>query len=308
MQKILIMTDSACDLDKETIAEIGIKVIPFTITFGDKSFKEIFDKSTLEVYDMMENFSDIPKTAQITSSELEENFTEAYNKGYTDIIYVSINSKGSASFNNSLMAKGSFFENHPEAKGKLRIYNIDSKCYTGVYGYPIGEAVKKIRKGEKAEDIAAYFEEWFNAAAVYAVPMSLKYAKKSGRISAAAAFAGEMLGLKPLIEFADGDTSTVEKIRGEKNIIPRMLACLESRIVPQSPYMMVCGKSDALARELERELAKKCGRKAEAYYRVGGSRCRKHRNGACGCDLSKKKRKIKIRAGRLRLALIYFNA
>lgn len=61
MQKILIMTDSACYLDKETIAELGIKVIPFTITFGDKSFKEIFDKSTLEVYDMMENFSDIPK-------------------------------------------------------------------------------------------------------------------------------------------------------------------------------------------------------------------------------------------------------
>lgn len=271
MQKIIIMTDSACDLDKETIAELGIRVIPFTITFGDKSFRETFDKSTLEVYDMMENYSDIPKTAQITAFEFEENYADLFQQGYTDIINVSINSKGSATYSNSIMAKKSFFENHPEAKDKLRIYNLDSKCYTGVYGYPITEAVKKIKKGDSAESIVAYFEEWFNIAAVYAVPMSLKYAKKSGRISAAAAFAGEMLGLKPLIEFADGETSTVEKIRGEKNIIPKMLACLEKKMVPQTPYMMVCGKDDTIAKELEKELAKKYGRKAEAYYHVGAA-------------------------------------
>jgi DegV family protein with EDD domain len=280
MSEILIMTDSACDLDKETVESLGIKVIPFTITFGDKSFKETFDKSTHEVYDMMQNFDDIPKTAQITAFEFEENFNECYNLGYTDIIYVGINSKGSSTYNNSIMAKNSFFENHPEAKGKINIYNIDSKCYTGVYGYPITEAVKKIKKGESAEAIVAYFEEWFSVAAVYAVPITLKYARKSGRISAAAAFAGEMLGLKPIIEFADGGTSTVDKVRGEKNIIPKMLACLEKKMVPQAPYMMVCGKDDTVAKELEKELFKKYGRKAEAYYCVGAAVAAN-----IGCDL-----------------------
>mgnify|MGYP000761029091 CR=1 FL=1 len=271
MQKILLMTDSACDLDKKTLDSLGIKLMPFTITFGDKSFRETVDKTTLEVYDMMDNFADIPKTAQITAFEFEEAYMEAYEQGYTDIIYVSINSKGSATYNNSIMAKNNFFENNGNAKNKIRIYNVDSRCYTGVYGFPLCEAAKKISKGDSAESIVAYFEEWFKVTAVYAVPMSLKYAKKSGRISAAAAFAGEMLGLKPLIEFADGDTSTIEKIRGEKNIIPKMLACLDKKMVPQSPYMMVCGKSDAVAKELEKELAKKYGRKAEAYYRVGAA-------------------------------------
>lgn len=265
------MTDSACDLDRKTIEDLGIKLMPFMVTFGDKSFREIVDKSTLEVYEMMDNFSDIPKTAQITSFEFEEAYEEAFHQGYTDIIYVSINSKGSATYNNSIMAKENFFENHPEAKDEIRIYNIDSKCYTGVYGYPICEAVKKIKKGETAESITAYFEEWFEVSAVYAVPMSLKYAKKSGRISAAAAFAGEMLGLKPIIEFADGGTTTIEKVRGEKNIIPKMLNCLEKKMVPQAPYMMVCGKDDTLAKELEKELVKKYGRKAEAYYHVGAA-------------------------------------
>ncbi|MBQ8296649.1 MAG: DegV family protein [Ruminococcus sp.] len=271
MQKILILTDSACDLTKEAIEELGIRVIPFTITFGDKSFKETFDKSAFEVYEMMENFNDIPKTAQITAFEFEENYNEIYQQGYTDIIYVGINSKGSATYNNSIMAKESFFEAHPEAKDKFRIYNLDSTCYTGVYGYPITEAVKKIKKGASAEEIVAYFEEWFSSVVVFAVPMTLKYAKKSGRISAAAAFAGEMLGLKPLIQFLDGGTATLEKIRGEKNIIPKMMACLEKNMVPQTPYMMVCGKDDTLAKELEKEIIKKYGRKAESYFNIGAA-------------------------------------
>lgn len=271
MQKIMIMTDSACDLDANAIEELGIKVIPFTITFGDKSFKETFDKTTLEVYDMMENFNEIPKTSQITAFEFEENYEELFKQGYTDIIYVSINAKGSATYNNSIMAKNSFYENHPEAVETLRIYNIDSKCYTGLYGYPITEAVKKLNKGASAEELIAYFKEWFDSAVVYAVPMSLKYAKKSGRISAAAAFAGEMLGLKPLIEFSDGGTTTVEKIRGEKNVIPKILECLDKRMTPQTPYMMVCGKNDTMAKELEKEMQKKFGRKAEAYYHVGAA-------------------------------------
>lgn len=271
MQKILIMTDSACDLDKEQIKELGIKVIPFSISFGDMTFKETFDKSTQEVYEMMESYTDIPKTAQITAFEFEENYNEIYNQGYTDVIYVSINSKGSATHDNSIMAQKSFFENHPEAEGKFRIYTIDSKCYTGVYGYPITQAVKKITKGASAEDIVAYFKEWFDSVSAYIVPMTLKYAKKSGRIPAAAAFAGEMLGLKPMIEFRDGATNTIEKIRGEKNIIPRMTEQIERTIIPQSPYMMICGKSDVLAKELEKELSKKFGRKAEMYFKIGAA-------------------------------------
>ncbi len=271
MQKILIMTDSACDLSKEQIEELGIRVIPFSITFGDKSFKETFEKSTQDVYEMMETFTDIPKTAQITSFEFEENYNEIYEQGYTDVIYVSINAKGSATHDNSIMAQRNFYENHPEAKDKFRMYTIDSKCYTGVYGYPITQAVKKAAKGASAEEIVAYFKEWFESVAAYVVPMTLKYAKKSGRVSAAAAFAGEMLGLKPLIEFADGDTTTIEKIRGEKNIIPKLISQLEKAMVPQSPYVMICGKDDALAKELEKELTKKCGRKAETYFKIGAA-------------------------------------
>lgn len=269
MSKIMILTDSCCDLSKEAIEELGITVLPFTLTMGGESFREIFDKSTQEVYELMAKSDEIPKHSQISPLTFEETYKSIYEQGYTDIISVSINSQGSGTYNNSIIGKDDFFENNPEAKDKIRIFNIDSKCYTVLYGYPIIEAVKKIRKGATAEDIIAYFEDWFNVAAIYAVPYNLKYARKSGRISAAAAFAGELLGLKPIIEFADGGTNTVDKIRGEKNIVPKLVECVEKRMTPQTPYIIVHGRDTTLAKEIEKELTKRTGRKAEAYQSIG---------------------------------------
>lgn len=267
MSKIMILTDSCCDLTKETIEELGITVLPFEITFCGETFHEIFDKSTQEFYDMMLKSDEIPKHAQLSPLTFEETYKKLYDEGYTDVISVSINSEGSGTFNNSIIGKNDFYENNPDAK--MRIFNIDSRCYTIFYGYPIMEAVKKIRKGAEAEDIVAYLEEWFNICAIYAVPYSLKYARKSGRISAATAFAGELLGLKPIIEFADNKTTTVEKIRGEKSIVPKLADCAEKRMTPQTPYLIIHGRDDTLAKELEKEMIKRTGRKAEMFANIG---------------------------------------
>ena len=269
MSKIMILTDSCCDLSKETIEELGITVLPFTLTMGGETFREIFDKSTQEVYDLMASSDEIPKHSQISPLTFEETYKKLYDEGYTDVISVSINSQGSGTYNNSIIGKDDFFENNPEANGKMRIFNIDSKSYTVLYGYPIMEAVKKIRKGASVEEIVAYFDDWFKVSALYAVPYNLKYARKSGRISAAKAFAGELLGLKPIIEFADGETNTVDKIRGEKNIVPKLVECVEKRMTPQTPYIMLHGRDDTLAKEIEKELIKRTGRKAETYQSIG---------------------------------------
>ena len=269
MSKIIILTDSCCDLSKEMIEELGIKVLPFTLTIGGESFRETFDKSTQEVYELMAKTDEIPKHSQISPVTFEETYKELFEQGYTDIISVSINSQGSGTFNNSILAKNDFFENNPEAKDKLRIFNIDSKCYTMFYGYPIMESVKKIRKGADAEEIVAYLEDWFNVCGIYAVPYNLKYAKKSGRVSAAKAFAGELLGLKPVILFADGTTQNVDKIRGEKNIVSKLVEIVEKNMTPQTPYIIVHGRDDSLGKEIEKELYKRTGRKAELFNPIG---------------------------------------
>lgn len=269
MSKIMIMTDSCCDLPRETVEELGITVLPFEVTLGGESFRELIDKSSDEVYELMAKTDEIPKHSQISPLRFAEEYKNLYDQGYTDIICVSINSQGSGTFNNAVLAKNDFFDENPDAKDKLRIFNVDSRCYTVFYGYPIIEAVKKIRKGAEAEEIVAYLEDWFNVCGIYAVPYNLKYARKSGRISAAKAFAGEVLGLKPIILFADNTTVTVDKIRGEKNIVPKLIECAEKNMTPQTPYLILHGRDDTLAKEIEKEMYRKTGRKAEMFGKIG---------------------------------------
>ena len=269
MSKIAILTDSCCDLPKEIIEELDIKVLPFTLSIDGESFREMYDLSVQDFYKRLDETTEIPKHSQIPPITFEETYKELYEQGYTDIISVSINALGSGTYNNSLIAKNDFFENCPEAKGKINIFNLDSKCYTLFYGYPVMEAAKKIRRGAGVNEIIAYLEDWFNVCAVYVVPFSLKYAKKSGRISAAKAFAGELLGLKPVILFADGTTETIDKIRGEKNIVPKLADIVEKNMTPQTPYILLSGKDDTVAKEFEKELSKRTGKKAAMSGNIG---------------------------------------
>ena len=68
MQKIQIITDSGCDLDKETIEELGIRVLPFSVSIADLNFKEVFEKSTDDFYELMEKYDE---KQQLEDDELD---------------------------------------------------------------------------------------------------------------------------------------------------------------------------------------------------------------------------------------------
>ena len=127
MAKIKFMTDSASDITAEYEKEYDILVVPFKVAMGDKSYVSRVDFDNEKFYEMIDNFDGIPVTSQITAFEYKEIFEKLYNEGYTDVINTTINSNGSATYNNSIMAAEQFMEEHPEAKGKFNIYNLDSR-------------------------------------------------------------------------------------------------------------------------------------------------------------------------------------
>ena len=156
--------------------------------------------------------------------EYAEVFKELYKQGYTDVINTTINSQGSATYGNSLMAVDMFFEENPEAKGKINFYNIDGRGYTGGYGYAVIQGAKKARKGMEAKDIVAFMKDWIDNCVIFFAPYTLKYARKSGRIPSAAAFVGEVMGLKPVMRIQDNKIVTETKVRGDKAVIPKILS------------------------------------------------------------------------------------
>lgn len=271
MQRIKILTDSACDIAAEYEKELGIKILGFPITVDGKSFIERDTISNEEFYEALRTSVEVPSTAQVTSFRFVEAYKEIYDEGYTDIINITISSTGSNTYNSALLAVNEFIEENPEAKGKFNIHVIDSLTYTAGYGYPVIEAATKAKKGASVDEIIAYLKDWFSCVEIYFAPYSLEQVKRSGRISCAAAFMGELLGLRPVIQMIDGGSNILERIRGNKNIIPKLADLASNNMIPQTPYILVKGSVDEHAVELSKEMVKRVGYPPVMTIQIGAA-------------------------------------
>ncbi len=271
MPKIKIMTDSACDIPQEIERDLDILILNFPITVDDKGYMEREDFTNTEFYDILNTSAKIPVTSQITSPRFCEAFESLYREGYTDVIYVCINSKGSSTRDAAVLAAGMFYEEHPDAKDTMNIHVVDSLNYTLAYGYPVIQAAMKAQKGAAPKEILAYLEDWFASVEIYFAPYTLQFAKKSGRISCAAAFVGELVGLRPIISIINGEMKIVEKVRGDKSIIPALLKHAQKSRIPETPYCIVYGQNKDQGDELSAQAQKKLGAAPELICEVGAA-------------------------------------
>lgn len=271
MQKIKIITDSACDISKEMERDLDILVLSFPITVDDKSYMERIDFTPAEFYDILLSSPRIPVTSQITNLRFCEVYEKLFDEGYTEVVYVSINSKGSSTRDAAMMAIDMFYDARPEAKGIMNIHVVDSLNYTLAYGYPVIQAALKAQKGADIKEILAYLEDWFASVEIYFAPYTLEFVKKSGRVSCAAAFVGELIGLRPIISIIDGETKIVEKVRGDKSIIPALIKHAQKSRIPETPYCTVCGMIKEHGEELVVQATKKLGQPPELNGDVGAA-------------------------------------
>jgi len=269
--KIKIITDSASDIPKEAEEEYGIEILPFPVTVGNDGYLERVDFTAEEFYDILLSAPKIPSTSQITSIRFKEAFEAAHEAGYTEIISVSINGGGSSTYNNAIMAREELYEKHPAWREEFPIHLVDSKTYCMAYGYPVIEAAKKAAKGVPSGEILAYLEDWFDSVEIYLAPLTLEFAKKSGRIPCAAAFVGELIGLKPIIAMIDGKTEILEKVRGEKAVIPALIKRSAAAAVPHTPYILVRGMEKPIAEELMEKARRQLGWEPVGLYPAGAA-------------------------------------
>lgn len=271
MPKIKLLTDSASDISFENEKKYDIQIVPFKVAMGEKSYVSRVDFDNSEFYKMIDEFDGIPATSQITAYEYVEIFKNLYYNNYTDVINVTINSNGSATYGNALMATRQFFEEIPEAKGEFNIYNIDGRSYSGAYGYPVVQGAIKASKGVPAQEIVDYIQDWVDNCVIFFAPYTLKYAKKSGRIPSAAAFVGEVMGLRPIMRIQDGVITTESKVRGDKAIVPKILDLCADEMIPKTPYCIVYGNDESVRDEMAQAMTKKMGYPPEDCYQIGAA-------------------------------------
>lgn len=220
MDKILLMTDSGCDLGLKQAEEYGIKILPLTYSFdGEKYYRDGIDQTLEEFYAMEKANPDVPKTAQISPLEFEKAFEKAYRDGYDTVIYTSLSGAASGTCRNACMMAGQVMEKHEGFKVEV----IDSRTYTAMYGMAVMEGAKLLKEGKSAEEIADRIKKICYSANAYFITEDLTHLKKGGRINAATLAVANLLDIKPVLLINNGLVEQGGKIRGSKNIYKKLV-------------------------------------------------------------------------------------
>ena len=218
MQKIALITDSACDLDLNTLKENNINLLPLRIIYSNGDYRDRIDISPQEVYDNLEK--EVPKTSLPSAQETEDILNKLEQEGYTHVICISISSGLSGSFNAIRLA----LEDHP----KLTSFVYDSKILAYPQGEIVLEVAKLIKEGKSYEEIIKEIPEIRKRVIGYFTINTLEYLKKGGRIGRLAGTVGELLNLKPIITTdEDGVYYNVAKVRGRKQSLSKMTELLK---------------------------------------------------------------------------------
>lgn len=269
MCKIKIATDSTADIPKSFCEELNISVLPLTILDGEKEYRDGVDITPSEFYRIIDASKQLPVSSQVASVLYSELFEETWKAGYTDLIQVTLNSKGSGTYQAAVLSRELFYEEHPEGREQLAIHIIDSKTYSMAYGIGVIEGAQLVQTGASAQEVIAHIEDWLEHTRPVFVPLNLRCVKKSGRISPAAAFVGDAIGLKPLITFEGGEARIIGKARGERKAIDALLELCKKERRPGTNYAIVYGSNAEALDHLKEACAQIMDKPPIAEYQVG---------------------------------------
>lgn len=270
-QKIYFITDSACDIPVQDEQELeNLCILPIPVTADGKGYYERESFTPEQFYDLIDASEGIPVTSHIPTYTFQEKYEEAWQKGYTHAVVVTIYSGASAMYNSALMAREAFLEEHPDA---MEIEVIDSNCYTVGYGYPLVQACRQAQQGADFEQVLAYLRDYLERIRIYFSPFTLKYVKKSGRVSCTAAFVGELIGLRPVIS-AVGTTNIVEKVRGNAAILSTMVRFFteqRSKTQEHTPYLILVARDTDASAVLAKMCEEVAGYPPEGIFKIGAA-------------------------------------
>ena len=213
---IKIITDSACDLTKEYIESENIGLVSLILNLNGKLIKDDLGKTLTykEFYTEMRKGA-TPTTSQINSYDFEEEFIKHIKNG-DSIIYISLSSSLSGTFNSANIAKNNLKDEYPNAN----IYLVDSLSVSVGQGLLVAKACEMRDSGIGAEEIVNWLEENKRKVIHSILIDDLNHLKRGGRISGATAAIGGLLNIKPTL-FLDDEGKLIqgEKIKGKKKAL-----------------------------------------------------------------------------------------
>lgn len=271
MKKFVIVSDSCCDLSKGLRDEYGIEYIPMHFTIEGKEYLADLDWKEISVknfYDTMRKSTRI-FTAQVNTEQYREAFEKYIQEGF-DILYISCSSALSASIKASYVIRDELKEKYPESK-IICLDGLNSSCGLGILCLRASELRAEGKTIEEAAQIVGELRAFVNQDIT---PEKLSYLKQAGRVSAASAFFGGLLNIKPIIiSDAKGQNVAIEKVKGRQVSMERIVELFAENYqdVPYQKIMICHGDCIEDAKKLKDMLLKKLNMGTKVYIENIGS-------------------------------------
>lgn len=217
MKKTAIMTDTNSGITPEVAKENGIFLLKMPFAVNGKEYIEYGEMSYGEFFEVLDSGAEV-STSQPSPAALTDMWDEIL-KTYESVVYFPMSS-GLSGTCETARALASDYDG--------RVLVVDNKRISVTLYTSVFNAVKQANDGLSAEKIADFAEKDAGEQSIYVSVNTLEHLKKSGRVTAAGAAIGTLLGIKPVLQIQGGKLDAYKKVRGMKAAIEAMLDGIEN--------------------------------------------------------------------------------
>lgn len=229
MGKVAVVTDSNSGITQDKGKELGIRVFPMPFFINGELYLEDITITQEEFYQKLTNDADI-STSQPAPGDLMDMWEEILQE-YDELVYIPMSSGLSAACENAMMLS-------KEYDGKAQV--VDNQRVSVTLKQSVLKAIDLVKEGKGAQEIKEILEAEGRESSIYITVDTLKYLKKGGRITPAAAAVGAVLNIKPVLQIQGGKLDAFAKARGWKQAKKIMLDAIEKDMEERFQGEPVC--------------------------------------------------------------------
>jgi DegV family protein with EDD domain len=244
--KVQVITDSTSDMPQGIVDQLGIRVVPIYLRFGDKTYRDGVDIKKDEFYDVLAKAPVHPATSQPNP----EDFTAVY-RDYCDntdgIVSIHISSKISGTYNSANIARKTL-------KSKCPIEIIDSKLNSGGLGLVVISAARAAQSGAGLDEVIEEANKAVDQVRMFGIFETMKYLARSGRVNKTIAAASNILHVMPLLTFHEGEIVRAGLVRSIHRGMDKIYDFVRNN-VPITEIVIVHSKVADQANQLKHRLS-----------------------------------------------------
>ena len=233
-RRVAVVVDSSSCLPPWLLEKWQIHVVPHELIIEDRSFQDGIDIEPGEFYQLLEKNHRIPTTSSPKPGKFLEAFRSA-SAAAESVACITVSAKFSATRDSACIAARMAESELPGT----RIQVVDSQAAAGGEGLIALEAAREAQRGSELEQVVARVEDLIPRVNLLAFLDTLYYLRRSGRVPRVAAWAGSLLGIKPLTELKLGEARILEKPRSRARAIDRMVSVMRDRVEDRPVHVNV---------------------------------------------------------------------